>query len=242
MEHSTLLALAHILFYAIVAGLVAMIGWRSLQTASLLGLTGFARQFTTVAPLALVSGWLLLTAVAAWNGLLADFTRIPPRIMIPPVLALLSIIGWSFSRGAKRLRAVAPETWFVEFQTFRVVMEGVLWLLWSAGIIPVQMSFEGRNFDIVVGCTAPIVAYYCFRKRVWSPRVAIVWNIVSVGLLLNIVIISALSSPTFLRTFVNEPANTMIAYFPFIWLPAFVVPVAFAGHIFSLRQLLERAR
>jgi len=37
----------------------------------------------------------------------------------------------------------------------------------------------------------------------------------------------------------NEPANTMIAHLPFIWLPAFVVPVAYFLHIVSLKQLLN---
>lgn len=240
MEQSTLLTLAHGLFYAIVAGLVGMIFIRSRQAASLLGLDGSTRQIAVFVPVGLVCLWLLLTAFAALQGVFTDFASIPPRIVVPPNIAFLSVIVWSFTKGAKRLRAALPETWFVEFQTFRVVMEIVLWLLLSAGIIPVQMSFEGRNFDILVGLTAPAVSYFCFRKRVWKPLVAIVWNIVSLGLLLNIVVIAVQSTPTFLRTFMNEPANTVIAYFPFIWLPAFVVPMAFAGHIFSLRQLLER--
>jgi len=33
--------------------------------------------------------------------------------------------------------------------------------------------------------------------------------------------------------------NEMIAYFPFVWLVAFVVPLAFLGHLVSIRQLLR---
>jgi hypothetical protein len=56
-------------------------------------------------------------------------------------------------------------------------------------------------------------------------------------LLLNIVVIAILSMPTPLRHFHNEPANTFIAYFPYIWLPAFLVQVALFGHLLVFRWL-----
>jgi hypothetical protein len=51
-------------------------------------------------------------------------------------------------------------------------------------------------------------------------------------------IIAILSMPTSFRYFMNEPANTIVAQFPFIYLPGVLVVLAFAFHIFSLRQLL----
>jgi hypothetical protein len=61
-------------------------------------------------------------------------------------------------------------------------------------------------------------------------------------LLFNIVIISILSTPTPFRFFMNEPANTIVAAWPFIWLPGFVVPMAFLLHVFSLKQLWAGSR
>ena len=60
------------------------------------------------------------------------------------------------------------------------------------------------------------------------------------ALLLNIVGVAMLSVPGPLRVFMNEPANTIIAEWPFVWLPAFVVPVALWSHLLSLRQLVRR--
>ncbi|MFY7999641.1 MAG: hypothetical protein ACOVSW_13665, partial [Candidatus Kapaibacteriota bacterium] len=120
-----------------------------------------------------------------------------------------------------------------------IAMEIILWQLFLAGIIPVQMTFEGRNFDILVGLTAPIVAWLLARKKM--PRTAlIVWNWASMAILLNIVIVAVLSTPVPFRVFMNEPANTVILSFPFVWLPTVVVPIAFLGHIASLRQILSR--
>ena len=43
--------------------------------------------------------------------------------------------------------------------------------------------------------------------------------------------------PTPVRQFMNEPANTIIATFPLIWLPGVLVPFALVGHVLGLRQL-----
>ncbi|HEV2479744.1 MAG TPA: hypothetical protein VGS79_08760, partial [Puia sp.] len=43
--------------------------------------------------------------------------------------------------------------------------------------------------------------------------------------------------PTPLRVFFNEPANTLITQFPFIFLPGMLVPLAFSLHFISLRQM-----
>jgi len=55
-------------------------------------------------------------------------------------------------------------------------------------------------------------------------------------LLVNVLVIAVLSMPTPLRVFHNEPANTLLAYFPYIYLPGVLVPLAYTLHIFSLRQ------
>ena len=46
------------------------------------------------------------------------------------------------------------------------------------------------------------------------PKIAVVlWNILGLGLLINIVAIAILSMPTPLRVFMNEPANTIVTEF-----------------------------
>lgn len=102
------------------------------------------------------------------------------------------------------------------------------------------MTFEGLNFDILVGLTAPLAGYYFFSGNT-SLRWGIIWNLAGLGLLSTIVVISILSAPVPIRVFWNEPANTVVAYLPFIWLPGFVVPVALALHVFSLQQLRAKA-
>ena len=185
--------------------------------------------------------WLMFTLIIGISGVLSDFTSMPPKlllIILPPfVFIMLIMLSKQFHDLCKPL----GNFWFIYPQSFRILMEFILWLLYRYKIIPIQMTWEGYNFEIIIGLTAPIVAYYCFTKKQWSPKIAIAWNVVGLAFLANIVVISIISTPYPFRHFMNEPANTITFHFPFVWLPAVVVPFAFLLHILSLRRLLVKA-
>lgn len=187
----------------------------------------------------IISGWLTVTAVIAFNGTLLDFTSTPPKLIlliIPPVLAIIYL---SNSQRVNSLIEIIPSSWFVYIQSFRILMELLLWMLFAKNIIPVQMTFEGLNYDVLTGLSAPLIGYYCLTLNKWPRIAAVLWNIAGLLLVTNIFIISVLSTPTPMRQFLNEPANTMIAYFPNVWIAAFIVPFAYFIHILSLKQLIK---
>jgi hypothetical protein len=179
--------------------------------------------------------WLTAMASIAMTGFLWQFDAKPPRLVLLVVPTILGLIVFARSSTVVKLLESLSPSWIVGFQAFRIVMELILWQLFLANIIPVQMTFEGRNFDILVGLTALPMAWFLAKKRI-SRTVLVAWNLVSMAILLNIVIVSLLSSPVPFRIFMNEPANTVILSFPFVWLPTVVVPMAFLGHIASLMQ------
>ena len=187
----------------------------------------------------LITGWLITSALVAFNGTLHDFTSTPPKLMlivIPPVLAI------SYLSSSTRVNALIkeiPSSWLVYIQSFRILMELLLWLVFIRNVIPVQMTFEGVNYDILTGLSAPLIGYYCLRVNKWPRITAVLWNMAGLLLVTNIFIVALLSTPGPMRQFFNEPANTAVAYFPFVWVPAFVVPFAYLMHILSLKQILK---
>ena len=193
-----------------------------------------ATRKVAVTGIVLVS-WLGVQKFLATNGFFQDFSAMPPHILLVIVPSVIAIFIIAFSKGFRSILEAIPAKWLIGVQSFRIIMEIILWALFINAIIPVQMSFEGRNFDVLTGLTAPFAAIL-FAKRN-SKAGIIVWNILGLAFLLNIAIIALLSTPSPIRHFMNEPANTIIGYWPFIWLPGFVVPFAFAMHIFSLRKL-----
>jgi hypothetical protein len=185
-----------------------------------------------------LAGWLPVTGIAGWFGLVRDFDRVPPPMFGLLLSSVVLAVVAAYSRIGSRLLARAGIAWLIGLQAFRILVE--VFLDWGhrVGLVPVQMTFEGRNWDIVSGVSAAGVAWLASRNQ--APRwLILVWNLLGAALLLNIVVIAILSMPTPLRRFHNEPANTFIAYFPYIWLPAFLVQLALFGHLLVFRWLRQ---
>ena len=175
------------------------------------------------------------------DGYFANFRSLPPRILPALLLPLLAGSLFLRSAGARDLLARTPPQWPIYAQSFRILMELILWLLYLQHRAPAIMTFEGRNADILVGLTAIPVGYLCFVRRAWSPRVALWWNVAGILILLNVVVHAQLSTPSPFRVFVTDPPVTFIASWPYILLPGFLVPLAWLLHAASLIQL-TRAR
>ena len=186
--------------------------------------------------------WIGLLTVLSINGFFTDFNKLPPRPALAILIPLPIIFLIAFSKAGTQLLQTVPSHWLVFMQSFRIIVELLLLFAFMAGKLPVQMTFEGRNFDVLTGVLALPVGYILARKKTHAPKLAIAFNIVGIILLLNILVIAVLSMPTSIRYFMNEPSNTLVGQFPFILLPGVLVPIAYTMHIFSLRQLLAKQK
>jgi hypothetical protein len=176
------------------------------------------------------------------RGFFSEFSRLPPRLAFALLIPLPVVLLFARSRAGKQfLQHIQPQ-WLIYLQSFRILVEIALWILVRNGALPVQMSFEGRNFDILTGLLAFPVGYYCYVKKSWPAVIALLYNIGGLVLLLNIVTISTLSMPTPLRAFHNQPDSSLLTRFPFIYLPGLLVPLAYTLHILSIRQWRMAAR
>lgn len=196
--------------------------------------------------LGLSYGWMVLLCLLASAGAFSNFGRLPPPLMpalLPPLLAALLL---TFHPASQPLIQKLSPAFLIGFQSFRVPVELFLWLLFFTGDIPLQMTFEGRNWDILTGLSAAGLGLWLWKRQKQGqglPKaVLLIWNLLGLGLLINIVVISVLSMPTPLRLFMNAPANTIVASFPFVLLPALLVPFAYTFHMLSLRQLWLASR
>lgn len=180
--------------------------------------------------------WLLGTAMMAAKGSLRDFEQFPPPIMILVGMSVIMTVVLAFSRIGLYVIKGAGLVWLVGFQGFRVLVEVFLHQMYLEGIVPKQMTYAGYNFDILAGLSALFMAWQLARKKI-GPGAVLAWNILSLGLLLNIAVIAILSLPTPIRAFDNEPANTFVTFVPYVWLPVFHVPAALLGHLLVFRAL-----
>ena len=145
------------------------------------------------------------------------------------------------SRLGLRIATGIPLAALVGVQAFRFPLEMMLHRAFREGLMPVQMSYSGFNFDILTGLSAIGVALYLV-KRPHALGVVRVWNVAGIVLLANVLTIAVLSTPTPIRVFHNEPANEWIAHAPWVWLPAVFVVAAIIGHIIVFRRLRYESR
>lgn len=185
--------------------------------------------------------WIALLAILSTDGFFADFNKLPPRPVFAILIPLPVILAVTFSQSGKTLLELTPPHWLVMGQSFRILVELLIWLAFLGNKLPVQMTFEGNNFDVFSGLLALPVGYMLWKRKRLSVAVAIAFNVIGILLLLNILVIAMLSMPTVLRYFMNEPSSGIVASFPFILLPGVLVPLAYSFHIFSLRQLLTKS-
>lgn len=186
------------------------------------------------------AAWVALALGLAASGVLGRWDVRPPPLMF--LLAAILILGIVLARSAlgDRLARGVSFAGLVGLQAFRLPLEVVMHQAHVEGLMPVQMSYSGLNFDIVTGITALALAVWL---RVGRPPRAVVmgWNILGLALLANIVTIAMLSTPTF-AAFGSTPdrLNTFVTRPPYVLLPTVMVLAAWAGHLVVFRALAAR--
>jgi hypothetical protein len=210
-----------------------LIAWRRT------GASGQATARATIFAAIGIAGWLGITFTLAKNGRLV-FDSIPPTMLVMMVLTFILTIRVARSPVGKRIATGIPLAVLVAVQGFRLPLELMMHQAYEDGLMPVQMSYSGYNFDIVTGTLALAVAAVLLTRPVLGVKLARAWNWLGLALLANVVIIAILSAPLPFRKFMNEPANVWILDSPFVWLPTMMVPMALLGHLVIFGSLRHR--
>ena len=182
-----------------------------------------------------LGGLMTVQFAVASSGALRQWERRPPPMFL--LVGSMVALVWLLSRS-KLGSAVAKEaslTLLVGAQAFRLPLELTMHRASSEGVMPVQMSFSGYNFDILTGASALLLGILLARGKAGTTAVRI-WNAVGFLLLLNIVTIAVASLPMF-HAFGEDQVNVWVTYPPFVWLPGVLVPAALLGHLLIWRKL-----
>lgn len=186
--------------------------------------------------------WLGLTGYLSYSGFLTSYEAIPPRMIFalgPPLLAviLLMVIGPS-----RRFLFRIPLFTLTYLHIVRIPVEIVLWWLYRQGQVPEMMTFEGANWDILSGITAPFVAHFLNQNNPKHRLAIFIWNLAALGLLLNIMVRGILSAPYATQLLSMDSPNYGVTIFPFIWLPVFIVPMVLLSHVVAINQLARKLK
>ncbi|MCA9710260.1 MAG: hypothetical protein KDK70_30755 [Myxococcales bacterium] len=222
-------------FVLVVAMVAVMVVWGTHAAGRGLGEAPAQTRRWALGTAVALAVWMAATGAASASGVL-EAPGFPPRAMILMGACNLVAVGLAFSRVGTRLVDGLPIAALVGFAAYRLPLELVLHRFHAEGVLPVQMTYEGRNLDIVTGILGLLVGLWLWRR---GPSRALVWafNLVGLGLLINVAAIAVLSSPFPFRVFMDEPAVLLVFHFPYGWILPMCVAPALAGHLLVFRWL-----
>ena len=166
------------------------------------------------------------TYAAAASGVLKHWEVLPPPPAIIMVLLVCLNCCLCFCTELGLQLSSLPLSLLVGTQSFRIAVEVWLHCGKELRVVPPQLAWGGRNFDVATGVLAAVLGVWSLRTR---PPDALLWIYNSCGLavLINVVVTAVLSLPTRMQHF--HPSSEFIVEPPFVWLPTWLVQCAFAG-------------
>lgn len=170
-----------------------------------------------------------------------QFDTFPPPGLRVFLGLLLATVVIAFSPIGRRLATGLPMVLLVGFQVFRLPTEWLIHQAANAGIAPMEMTFQGRNFDIVTAVLA-LILVFALRRGAVSVKLLMGWNILGLLLLLNVMATAIMAMPHPLQVLHTNPPNVWVTYFPFILLPGVMVCSALLGHLLVFRALAAQRK
>lgn len=186
----------------------------------------------------LALAWGILQSVLAANEFYLATDKMPPRIMlfgIVPTFFMILLVFLS-PTGRSFIDRINLKT-LTYFHSIRVAVELVLAMLVYQQVVSVYMSYEGTNFDILSGISAPIIAYLVFRSQKHHYKLLLWWNVIALLLLLNVVITAVFAFPSPFQLLAFDQPNLAILHFPFALIPTLIVPMVIFAHLVAFRQI-----
>jgi len=180
--------------------------------------------------------WSIFLSILSKNHFFLNTDTIPPRFLIVLIPIFTMIIIGSNRKSMAWVHEVRQTKYSILLHAVRFPIELILLQLFLAGSIPNLMTFEGFNFDIIMGITAPIIWLLIINKKI-KKRYLLLWNYLGLFLIFTIVIISVLSPKLPIQILAYDQPNIGINYFPFILLPGVIVPLVIWTHITDILVL-----
>ena len=187
-------------------------------------------------------------ALLVWGGgaiflgsynvfLIDENTLFPPPIaagaFIPLFVGYLAFRHWAPFR---RLIFNIPQHWLIALQVYRIT-GGVFLIVYGMGLVPGAFGLTAGIGDLVTGSLAIPVAYFCYKRKSWSRKLALMWNYLGLAELIILIPSGILTSPLPAQMLSLDAPNYITSSWPSVLAPTFHVPLGILLHIFSLALL-----
>jgi hypothetical protein len=185
--------------------------------------------------LAILVVWFLLAVAGSLLGVFDSEPRPPLPLGLAAVIpvALFAFCYLTSVRFRELVLSLDLRILTVA-QTWRV--GGIVFLiLYQHGALPGAFAIPAGWGDIVIGITAPVVAWYW--KRPFPSKTFIVWNVMGSLDLVMAVSLGVLASATPVGVLAGDVTTRLMGQFPLSLIPTFFVPLLLILHLISLSRV-----
>lgn len=166
-----------------------------------------------------------------------EFPRIQFAIVTPIVLSLILMLA---SARGRAVTAATPQTWLVAMQTYRL-LGGMFLILWAQGKMPGEFAIPAGTGDVIIGLTAPFVAWLNYKGSPRAEAVTRAWNVLGIMDLVVALTTGFLTSPSPIQLLAFDRPNLLITTYPIVMVPIFLVPLSIILHGLSLWKIRRAA-
>ncbi len=148
---------------------------------------------------------------------------LPPHLFLAIAPPLILIAGLFLTAGGRRFIDRMSLKWSALIHFIRILVEINLYVLSLYKQVPALMTFEAGNLDILAGVSAPLI-WWTYSKGRIGRRGLLICNTLALLSVLNAFGRAMLSAPFRFQRFAFHQPTIAILVFPFVLLPAFLVP------------------
>jgi 4-amino-4-deoxy-L-arabinose transferase-like glycosyltransferase len=180
--------------------------------------------------------WMVLQSAVALSGFYLFTNTVPPHFILAVAPPIILIAGLFLTQAGRSFVDRMDLKWCILVHTIRIFVEVTLYWLFLYKQVPALMTFEAGNLDILAGLTVPFV-WWAFNTGKIGRRGLFIWNALGLLSVLNALGRAMLSAPFRFQRLAFDQPTVAILHFPFVLLPAFIVPAVLLCHFAVFRKL-----
>lgn len=149
------------------------------------------------------------------------------------VLPCLILTIMSFLPTSRQFMRGLNDEQLHHLHLWRVPFAFVLLWFYQAGISPIDLTFEGINYDIIIGLTAPVIGSLAFSQKMLTKEIVLGWNAIGILLLLISIILVLFEIQS------NAAISLQLQRLPYLLLLGFLMPLSLFSHALSSYRILK---
>jgi hypothetical protein len=186
--------------------------------------------------------WAMICLTFSRTGLFEDRENALIIIMVLMTLPSVAVLYLLRSKLITQMLDEMPDALLINANLFRLFFEPAIYLLVLEFQLPLHMSIQGLNPELMIAFSAPVLIVMAFNDDIKRYKLAIFWNIcglASIGYYVYLLV--GLPADGNRYYIVGDP-ELIMASFPFILIPGLYVPTCLLLHVLSVKQLLRDRR